>query len=151
MTRMPKVYLAGLATILFCATSVVFAQEKKIKEEPIQRTSPASGAEMYQAYCAVCHGKTGEGNGPAASALKVPPADLTMLAKRNNGKYPIDRVMSVLRFGAHGPAAHGTSQMPIWGPLFSSLHPDSMRGAQSPQVSMRITNLARYIETLQKK
>ena len=151
MTRIPKVWFAGVATILFCATSVGFAQEKQIKEEPIQHTSPASGAEMYQAYCAVCHGKTGEGNGPAASALKVPPADLTMLAKRNHGKYPINHVMSILRFGMHEPAAHGTSQMPIWGPLFSSLHPDSMRGPQSPVVTMRITNLARYIEKLQKK
>jgi mono/diheme cytochrome c family protein len=151
MTRRPKAWFAGLAAILFCATSVVFAQEKQIKEAPIQQTSPASGAEMYEAYCAVCHGKTGEGNGPAAAALKVPPADLTLLAKKNHGKYPMDHVMSILRFGIHEPTAHGTSQMPIWGPLFSSLHPSSMRGTHSPEVTMRITNLARYIGTLQKK
>jgi mono/diheme cytochrome c family protein len=151
MTRTPKAWFVGLAAVLFCATSIAFAQEKQIKEEPIRPTSPASGAEMYQAYCAVCHGKTGEGNGPAASALKVPPANLTLLAKNNKGKYPIDRVMSILRFGTAEPTAHGTSKMPIWGPLFSSLHPSTMRGPQSAEVSMRITNLARYIESLQKK
>lgn len=151
MTRTPKAWFVGLAAIVFCATSVAFAQEKQIKEEPIRHTSPASGAEMYKAYCAACHGKTGEGNGPAASALKVPPADLTTLAKRNNGKFPMDHVVSILRFGVAEPTAHGTSQMPIWGPLFSSLESSSMRGPNSPVVSMRITNLAHYIESLQKK
>lgn len=151
MQQTTRARFALLAAILFCATSVGFAQQKQIKEEPIQQTSPASGKQMYEAYCAVCHGKTGEGNGPAASALKVPPANLTTLAKQNNGKFPMERVVSILRFGVQETSAHGTSKMPIWGPLFSSLHPSSMRGPQSPEVSMRITNLAHYIETLQKK
>lgn len=106
---------------------------------------------MYHAYCAVCHGKNGEGNGPAASALKIPPADLTLLSKKNNGKFPTERVISILRFGIQEPSAHGTPEMPIWGPLFSSLQSSSMRGPNSPEVSMRITNLAHYIESLQKK
>lgn len=151
MQRTTKASFALLAAVLFCAASVGFAQEKQIKEEPIKHTSPASGQQMFQAYCAVCHGNTGEGNGPAASALKVPPANLTTLAKQNNGKFPMDRVISILRFGTQEPAAHGTSKMPIWGPLFSSLQSSSMRGPNSPEVSMRISNLARYIETLQKK
>ena len=150
MQQTIKARFALLAAILFCATSVVFAQKTQIKEEPIKHTSPASGSEMYHAYCAVCHGKTGEGNGPAASELKIPPPDLTTMAKRNHGKFPMDKVISVLRFGVEEPA-HGTSEMPIWGPLFSSLHPSSMRGPNSPEVSMRISNLARCIESLQKK
>ena len=151
MRRTFKGQFGLLAAILFCATSVGFAQQTQIKEEPIQHTSPASGEQMYNAYCAVCHGKTGEGNGPAASALKVPPANLTTMAKQNNGKFPMERVISILRFGTQEPTAHGTSKMPIWGPLFSSLQSSSMRGPNSPEVSMRISNLARYIEKLQKK
>jgi mono/diheme cytochrome c family protein len=48
-----------------------------IKQVPVAMTSPASGKEMYISYCAACHGTDGKGNGPAASALKIPPADLT--------------------------------------------------------------------------
>jgi mono/diheme cytochrome c family protein len=151
MKRTIKVRFTLLAAILLCASSFVFAQKTQIKEQPIRHTSPASGEQMYDAYCAVCHGKTGEGNGPAASALKTPPSDLTTLAKRNHGKFPMDRVVSILRFGVEEPSAHGTSQMPIWGPLFSDLQSTSMRGAHSPEASLRISNLARYMESLQKK
>src|SRR6516164_11583378 len=59
------------------------AQEKQVKKEPIQPAPANSGAEMFKQYCAVCHGPTGKGDGPAASALKQPPADLASLAKRH--------------------------------------------------------------------
>jgi mono/diheme cytochrome c family protein len=134
--------LAGL--VLF-ASSFASAQEKKIEKAPIQPTSAASGPEMYKAYCAVCHGKDGKGDGPAASELKVPPPDLTTLAKRHDGKYPADYVATVLRNGAKAPA-HGTADMPVWGPLFSSVS----QGDQA-QVNQRIANLTNYIKSLQAK
>lgn len=140
-----KARFACLVTILFCATGVAFAQSKQVKKTPVRSVSPESGAEMYRFYCAACHGKTGEGNGPAADALKIPPADLATLAERNGGKFPTEHVISVLRFGV-GTTAHGTSEMPIWGPLFSSLH-----SGNEGIVMMRINNLIRYLKTLQKK
>jgi putative copper export protein/mono/diheme cytochrome c family protein len=39
--------------------------------------SIATGAELYPAHCAACHGAHGRGDGPAAKGLAVPPADLT--------------------------------------------------------------------------
>ena len=75
-------YLWMLAPLLLFAV-VLGAEEqakKEIKHVPIKPTSPASGSEMYQSYCAVCHGVDGKGNGPAAQALKTQPTDLTMLA-----------------------------------------------------------------------
>jgi mono/diheme cytochrome c family protein len=134
-----------LAVLLLFASSFASAQEKKIEKAPVQPTSAASGPEMYKAYCAVCHGKDGKGDGPAASELKVPPPDLTMLAKRHDGKYPADYVASALRNGAKAPA-HGTADMPVWGPLFSSIS----QGDQS-QVNQRIANLTNYIKSLQAK
>jgi mono/diheme cytochrome c family protein len=69
-------------------------QQKEIKHTTAQPTSPASGQEMFLAYCATCHGKDAKGNGPAASVLKVAPADLTGLTKKY-GKYPAMRVTTV--------------------------------------------------------
>jgi mono/diheme cytochrome c family protein len=134
-----------LAVLLLYASGFASAQEKKIEKAPIQPTSAASGPEMYKSYCAVCHGKDGKGDGPAASELKVPPPDLTTLAKRHDGKYPADYVATVLRNGANAPA-HGTADMPVWGPLFSSIG----QGDQS-QVNQRIANLTNYIKSLQAK
>jgi mono/diheme cytochrome c family protein len=134
-----------LAVLLLFASGFTSAQEKKIEKAPIQPTSAASGPEMYKAYCAVCHGKDGKGDGPAASELKVPPPDLTTLAKRHDGKYPADYVATLLRNGAKAPA-HGTADMPVWGPLFSSIG----EGDQA-QVNQRIANLTNYIKTLQAK
>jgi mono/diheme cytochrome c family protein len=139
--------LAGFflsASLMLLLTSPAKPQETQIKKKPIQETSPASGAEMYKAYCAVCHGKDAKGDGPAAAELKVPPPDLTTLAKRHDGKFPEDYVASVLRYGVKAPA-HGSSDMPVWGPLFQSL------GSADPaQVHMRISNLTNYIKSLQK-
>jgi len=132
--------LVAVVTFFSAAT---FAQSQ-VKKEPIQMTSPSSGSEMFSSYCTACHGKDGKGNGPAASALKVSPSDLTQLSKNNNGKFPADHVANVLRSGVAG--AHGSPDMPVWGPLFSSVsnHADSM-------VQMRISNLIHYLESIQAK
>jgi mono/diheme cytochrome c family protein len=100
---------------------------------------------MFKSYCAVCHGTDGKGNGPAASAMKTPPGDLTLLSQKNGGKYPSAHVASVIH-GQAGLAAHGSQDMPVWGPLFSSIS----QGHEA-QVQQRIANLVGYIETLQAK
>lgn len=114
-----------------------------IKQAPITPTSPTSGAEMYKSYCAACHGASGKGDGPAAPALKTPPPDLTMLAKRNNGRFPDMHVAEVLKGGPNLPA-HGSAEMPVWGPLFSAVSSNSQG-----LVNMRVSNLTKYIESLQ--
>lgn len=126
---------------------VASAQEpkKEIKHVTIKPTSAASGQEMYKTYCAVCHGTDGKGNGPAADALKVPPPDLTALAGKNGGKYPASKVSSIIG-GEEVLAAHGSKDMPIWGRLFRS-----MSGGHDSEVQQRVTNLNKYIESLQKK
>ena len=59
----------------------------------------ASGKKTYMEYCTACHGDDGKGMGPAASALKTPPSDLTTLAKRHAGKFPEDYATEIVRFG----------------------------------------------------
>lgn len=117
----------------------------QLKHVPITNAPSNSGKEMFKSYCAVCHGVDGKGNGPAATAMKTPPTDLTALAKNAGGQYPGSHVAAVIRGQAITPS-HGSQDMPVWGPLFSSIS----QGHES-QVQQRITNLVNYLETLQAK
>jgi mono/diheme cytochrome c family protein len=121
------------------------AQQKEIKHVPLKDTSAASGKQMYETYCAVCHGKDGKGNGPAAEALKVPPTDLTTLAQKNGGKYPSTHVSATIQ-GDQAVAAHGSKEMPVWGNLFWHISQ-----GHSAEVQLRIANLNKYIEDMQAK
>jgi mono/diheme cytochrome c family protein len=73
-----------------------------------------AGRTEYQAHCAACHGIDGKGNGPASDELKTHPADLTVLAKKNNGVFPYKAITEVID-GRKAFKAHGTREMPIWG------------------------------------
>ena len=121
------------------------AQTPTVKPVPVPRTSPASGKEMYLAYCASCHGRDGKGGGPVAAALKVPPPDLTTLARHDNGKFPADRVYQAIRGDVNLPA-HGNKEMPVWGTFFWA-----MSNAPRSEVQLRMTNLTQHIESLQEK
>jgi mono/diheme cytochrome c family protein len=98
---------------------------------------------MFKDYCAACHGIDGKGNGPAVEFLKAPPADLTTLAKRNQGKFPSQQFNGILNFGTKS-RAHGTVDMPLWGDLFRSRAGRGLAG-------VRIANLSSYVESLQEK
>jgi putative copper resistance protein D len=45
--------------------------------EPYAAASIVRGAAVYAENCALCHGATGHGDGPAAAGLRIRPADLT--------------------------------------------------------------------------
>ena len=101
---------------------------------------------MFDTYCGVCHGPDAKGTGPAATALKTPPADLTQLAVRNGGKFPELRVVGAILGDSERPVAHGSKDMPVWGPVFRSLNRDAGASTQ-----MRVANLTAYIRSLQAK
>ena len=98
---------------------------------------------MFQSYCAPCHGADGRGAGPAAPALKAQPIDLTLLSRNNHGKFPDSHIIAILQFGVVTPA-HGSAQMPVWGPIFGHID----RGTDAEK-QLRISNLTRYLETIQ--
>jgi len=100
---------------------------------------------MFKEYCAACHGADGRGNGPAVTFLKTPPPDLRTMAQRNSGKYPAIKVVKMLNFGP-GTQAHGTLDMPTWGPLFRTLDPE-----HSGVADLRVHNLQGFIESIQEK
>jgi len=133
----------GVLILMACAAG---AQNKPAPDKAVApRTTAASGKQTYMNYCASCHGVDARGNGPAAFVLKTPPPDLTTLAKRHDGKFPYDYVSDVLRFGPR-IVAHGSSDMPIWGPIFGS-----MDNYELVAVRKRIKDLSDYLASLQQK
>ncbi len=104
-----------------------------------------AGQDLFSFYCATCHGGDGRGNGPVASALRTPPPDLTRLARRNGGSFPRGRVVQFIAGGGTTlRGAHGSSEMPVWGPIFRALDPSDERMAL-----IRIENVVQYLESLQ--
>ena len=135
---------ASLLVVAFAggASTHADAQTTSAPRPPLTLDS-LTGRDSFDRYCASCHGPGGRGDGAIASALKTRPTDLTQLARRAGGGYPEERVRNVVS-GYGGPlAAHGTSDMPVWGPIFRALDPSDAR------VGQRIENLVRYIDTLQ--
>jgi mono/diheme cytochrome c family protein len=133
--------LAGVALALALPA---FAQPQ-IKRDVAHPIDSVEGVDLYNAYCAVCHGKDGKGNGPAAPALKGPIPDLTLLARNNKGKFSGPDVEGAITGRGRMMPAHGSADMPIWGPVFRAMSPDEAGR------TLRLTNLVRYIESMQLK
>jgi hypothetical protein len=141
-----------LASLVLSAAALSMAQEtnKTIKKVPITQTSAGSGKEMFNAYCASCHGASGKGDGPAASEFKTPPANLTIICPQSQcGKFPNGYISQVLENGVQNSKGHGSKDMPVWGPLFSALSGAS--ASKTAEVQLRINNLSKYIESIQVK
>jgi mono/diheme cytochrome c family protein len=74
-----------------------------------------SGAELFERFCASCHGTGARGNGPVASSLNTAVPDLTVIASRNGGEFPVTLVRDVIDGRGIDVQAHGTRAMPVWG------------------------------------
>ncbi len=105
-----------------------------------------SGSELYTLYCASCHGVNAHGNGSIAIFLRVPPADLTQIAKRNKGVFPAEQVYQTID-GRKVVKPHGQSQMPVWGDAFMK----SATGGDEKKVSDKIQALVAYLQSIQEK
>jgi mono/diheme cytochrome c family protein len=77
-----------------------------------------AGATLYRRYCGACHGREGKGDGFVVPALNQQPTDLTQLAKENKGTFPFERTVRAID-GTATVRAHGVSEMPVWGEVFS--------------------------------
>jgi mono/diheme cytochrome c family protein len=111
-----------------------------------QTTRIDSGDSLYRTYCASCHGPAATGDGPVAPFLKVHPANLAQIAKRNHGVFPSERVAQIID-GREIVKTHGDSQMPIWGDAFSK----SMTGSDAASVAAKIKALVEHLASLQEK
>jgi len=113
------------------------------RQPPIR---PVDGASIFQVYCAACHGPDGRGHGPASKALRQGVPDLTRLSQRNGDAFPAIHVRTMIMFGADEVLpAHGSKEMPIWGPIFHEIEFDRDLGI------VRLENVIKYLESIQQK
>jgi len=139
--------------ICLCALfAIAIAQDRpgtppgpQLSPETVRLIGSIDGPELFKTYCAVCHGANGQGGGPMAATLKVSPADLTKIAARNGGAFPLGRVEKIIAGEESAGGGHGTPAMPVWGPIFSQVAWDQDLG------HIRMHNLALYIQKLQRR
>jgi cytochrome c553 len=92
-----RLSLAVLCTVLIASALVVLseAQSKETwnapaaeaqKKNPIAATESAlaAGQKIYSKTCAMCHGKTGDADGPAVIELNIHPAKLPIQSWQRN-------------------------------------------------------------------
>jgi mono/diheme cytochrome c family protein len=109
------------------------------------------GKREFESKCAVCHGNDGKGNGPYAEQLKRALPDLTTLAQRNGGVFPVSRTFDNIEGAGKG---HGTRAMPVWGLDYSIQATESLPDLpynQAVYVRTRIMALLEYLNQLQVK
>ncbi|BCS32578.1 hypothetical protein TBR22_A17920 [Luteitalea sp. TBR-22] len=144
----PFVMPSALGVILACALIAPQAAQQAapqappvVKQKTMDPVPSVQGRSNFVAYCASCHGLDGKGQGPVAPALKMPVPDLTTIAKRK-GKFDNIALERVIAGDDKMPAAHGSLEMPVWGPIFRNT-------VGNASATLRIRNLVKYLETIQ--
>ena len=108
---------------------------------------PDAGRAVYLKYCSACHGAEGRGDGVASSTMRPRPTDLTQLAKAHGGKFPYVAVRDTID-GRKSIAAHGSSEMPVWGEVFSREKAATQHDAQ---VRSQVQLITDYLASIQAK
>ena len=131
-----------LGVVAFCMSATAVAQAAKYDPGKLE----------YMSNCSSCHGETGKGNGPYVELLKKAPPDLTTLAKRNAGVFPVNRVYEVID-GREVIKWHGPRDMPIWGADYVASASDRVEFYYTPEVTARsrILLLVDYLYRIQEK
>jgi mono/diheme cytochrome c family protein len=131
----------AIAALVVSASAMTAGQER-VAQAPSIGIESLAGRDSFELYCAACHGTDGQGSGPVASALRTSPSDLTTLARRHDGAFPRDTVRDFIMGNGRALAAHGTTEMPVWGPMFRTFESDA-------RVRERIANLVTHVESIQ--
>ena len=105
------------------------------------------GRAYFVRYCASCHGVEGKGDGTVSRSLKIKPADLTQLQKRNKGQFPLEKVTATID-GRTRIEAHGESKMPVWGELFEKEATPQKDPTAAATAKVKV--IADYVSTLQR-
>ena len=105
----------------------------------------SEGREVFQTYCASCHGADGAGHGPVAASMRRAPPDITAIALANGGAFPNERIRRII--DGRDVESHGNREMPVWGDAFKAT-----RGGHSEDaIRARIDAVVRYLASIQRQ
>jgi hypothetical protein len=163
MSKVLVVIVAALLPIGFWVQPALAAGQEKVavKKFTLRPIASVAGKDMYREYCVRCHGPEGKGDGPEATHLRTPPADLTTIAQRNGGDFASGGVLDKINSFQQSPRTMSDYRrrdqaqnagehpeyapvMPTWGPLFAKLYPERS------ERTMRLANLVNYLKSIQK-
>lgn len=117
---------------------------------PLAAEENPTGAALFAAHCATCHGMEARGDGPMAAFLTVAVPDLTGLAARNGGAFPMFEVVRSID-GRARPGAHG-GPMPLWGAIFGETPGLTVGLQEGPlEAQGRIMALTLWLESIQEE
>jgi len=140
-----RIDIPGTMLAFVAALSLTLASLGATVQVSQQGPLPLDGAQIFRSYCASCHGANGRGQGPAADALKHAPPDLTLISRRNGGRFPRDRVKATIAGKQQTTSAHGSRDMPVWGPVFHEVERDQDWG------EVRLENVTTFVQSIQQK
>jgi len=145
MARMACALAAALvvAAVIATAPPTASASAQQTAEAVLSGTT---GDALFKTYCGSCHGKSAKGDGPLADSLRFRPPDLTLIAKRNGGKFDRDKVYRIID-GREGVKGHGGTDMPVWGDAFKR----SGEGYSEKAVKARIEAIVDFLKSIQVK
>jgi mono/diheme cytochrome c family protein len=124
--------------------AVLFAGAVLADDEPSY--SAFNGKQTYKTLCMNCHGVDGKGDGYLAKELRTEPTDLTMLARKNGGEYPAERVAQSID-GREEVKTHGRREMPVWGDVLVWTQTDD--ATRQAEVKRKVGELVEYLRTIQ--
>jgi mono/diheme cytochrome c family protein len=117
--------------------------DRRLEEQIAAESARLTRRQLYDAYCAVCHGRDGKGGGPTVPALGTRPSDLTVLARRQGGAFPWAQVERCIRAMDRLLSVTGPGGTPVWGPTLES--------ETDPGAALRVRDITAYVESLQRK
>lgn len=140
---MTRQRLISLACMLAALTLAAVAIVPTALAQPDHDSGKALlGKHLFRSYCATCHGATGEGDGPLAEVLSVPPSNLTLISADNGGVFPAERTRKIID-GREKVKGHGSGDMPAWGDAFKAV------SGSEDEVATKIDRLVHYLMSIQ--
>jgi mono/diheme cytochrome c family protein len=129
-------HVAALACGLLACAAPMAAQDDEM--------TILSGRVLFRTHCATCHGDDAKGDGPMTDSLRYRPPDLTLIARRHRGSFPVDKVDRIID-GRRAVKGHGGPEMPVWGDAFKTQD----AGYDEAAVRAKISALVEYLRSIQ--
>lgn len=142
-----RILSAATRTAIASVVALATAQTARAADGP-DAMEVHLGQQQFSRYCSTCHGPKAEGDGVASSLFTKTPPNLTLLAKNNDGVFPEEKVLAVVK-GENPVAAHGEREMPVWGEILDL--PKEPTVETDTIADSKLTSVVYFLKSIQKE